>query len=95
MAREQNADRVTKAPSDWFPWNYRRTLIYEVPFGRGVFLDLTSLPGTATFELFGYEIQLLPRGLIIDRQEYPWRAAAPSTLRPAPATPNRAQPAPQ
>ena len=22
MALEQNADRVTKARSDWFPWNY-------------------------------------------------------------------------
>ncbi len=26
MARGQNADRVTKVPSDWFPWNYRQTL---------------------------------------------------------------------
>jgi len=25
MAREQNADRVAKAPSDWLPWNYRQT----------------------------------------------------------------------
>jgi len=27
MAREQNAERVTKAPSDWLPWNYRQTLM--------------------------------------------------------------------
>jgi len=27
MALEQHAERVTKAPSDWFPWNYRQTLI--------------------------------------------------------------------
>ena len=25
-AREQHAERVTKAPSDWLSWNYRPTL---------------------------------------------------------------------
>ena len=39
-----------------------------------------TLPGTATFELFGHEIQLLPRVLIIDRREYPWRPNATITL---------------
>jgi hypothetical protein len=72
-----------------------RSVPYEVPFGQCVFLDLSSLPGTVTFELFGHEIQLLPRVLIIDRQEYPWRPDAAITLRPAPATPNPAQPGPQ
>jgi hypothetical protein len=72
-----------------------RSVPYEVPFGRCVFLDLSSLPGTVTFDLFGHEIQLLPRVLIIDRQEYPWRHDAAITLHPAPATPKRAQPAPQ
>ena len=72
-----------------------RSVPYEVPFGRCVFLDLSSLPGTVTFDLFGHEIQLLPRVLIIDRQEYPWRPDVAITLRPAPATPNRAQPTPQ
>jgi hypothetical protein len=72
-----------------------RPVPYEVPFGRCVFMDLSSLPGTVTFELLGHEIQLLPRVLIIDRQEYPWRRDAAITLSPASATPNRAQPAPQ
>jgi len=27
MARGQNAERVIKAPSVWFPWNYRQTLM--------------------------------------------------------------------
>ena len=67
---------------------------YEVPFGRCVFLDMSSLPGTVTFDLFGHEIQLLPRVLIIDRQEYPWRANAAITLRPALAAPHQAQPTP-
>ena len=26
MALEYHAEVVTKAPSDWFPWNYRQTL---------------------------------------------------------------------
>ena len=26
MALEHHAEAVTKAPSDWFPWNYRQTL---------------------------------------------------------------------
>jgi hypothetical protein len=73
----------------------QRSVPYEVPFGRCVFLDLSSLPGTATFDLLGHEIQLLPRVLIIDRQEYPWRRDAAITLHPAPATPKRAQAAPQ
>ena len=72
-----------------------RAVPYEVPFGKCVFLDLSSLPGTVTFDLLGHEIQLLPRVLIIDRQEYAWRANAAITLHPAPAAPNRAQPAPQ
>ena len=49
-----------------------RPVPYEVPFGRCVFMDATFLPGTVTFQLFGHEIELLPRVLIIDHQEYPW-----------------------
>lgn len=45
-----------------------------VPFGRVKFLDTTFLPGTVTFELFGHEIELLPRTLIVDKQEHPWRS---------------------
>jgi transposase len=26
MALEQRPEAVTKAPSEWFPWNYRQTL---------------------------------------------------------------------
>src|ERR1035437_5564679 len=34
---------------------------YDVPFGKCVFMDTTFLPGTVTFDLFGHEIELLPR----------------------------------
>lgn len=49
-----------------------RSVPYEVPFGQVVFMDAAFLPGTVTMQLFGHEIELLPRVLIIDRQEHPW-----------------------
>ena len=82
------------SPSTTLLFDKPRDVPYEVPFGRCVFLDMSSLPGTVTFDLFGHEIQLLPRVLIIDRQEYPWRANAAITLRPALAAPHQAQPTP-
>jgi hypothetical protein len=65
---------------------------YDVPFGRCVFMDTTFLPGTVTFQLFGHEIELLPRVLIIDHQERPWVSGQPITLHPienSPAQPRR------
>ena len=47
---------------------------FDVPFGKCLFEDTTFQPGTIVFQLFGHEIQLLPRVLIIDRQEYPWQS---------------------
>ena len=57
---------------------------YPVPFGKCVFMDTTFLPGTVTFQLYGHEIELLPRALIIDRQEHPWLSDNPITLHPVP-----------
>jgi hypothetical protein len=45
---------------------------YAVPFGKCVFMDTTFLPGTVAFQLYGHEIELLPRVLVVDRQEHPW-----------------------
>jgi hypothetical protein len=61
-----------------------RPVPYEVPFGKCVFMDTTFLPGTITFDLFGHEIELLPRALIIDREEHRWRpeATIPLPRRP-------------
>jgi hypothetical protein len=53
-----------------------RPVPYDVPFGSCVFMDTISLPGTVTFEMFGHVIELLPRVLIIDRREYPWRSTS-------------------
>lgn len=46
----------------------------EAPFGKVVFRDTTFLPGTITLSIFGHEIELLPRVLVIDQQERPWRS---------------------
>jgi hypothetical protein len=48
--------------------------VTNLPFGGMIFQDPTFLPGTATLRLFGHEIELLPRVLIIDKKEIPWRA---------------------
>ncbi len=47
---------------------------FPVPFGQCIFMDTTFLPGTITFNLFGHEIELLPRVLIIDKTEHPWQS---------------------
>lgn len=51
-----------------------RPVPFEVPYGRCVFMDTTFLPGTVVFELFGYQVQLIPRVLTIDEtNELLWR----------------------
>ena len=59
-----------------------------VPFGKVKFEDLTYLPGTVTFDLFGHEIELLPRTLYINRKAHPWNSnegiTLSSTDKPAP-----------
>lgn len=53
-----------------------REVPYQVPFGKCVFMDTTFLPGTIVFDLFGHEIQLIPRVLTIDQKEIPWQSNA-------------------
>ena len=48
----------------------------NIPFGEIVFQDLTFLPGTVTLNLFGHEVELLPRVLIIDKEEHAWKTGA-------------------
>ena len=59
----------------------------QSPFGKVIFHDLMYLPGTVTFDLFGHEIELLPRVLIIDHQEHPWRSDATIELHSAESLP--------
>src|ERR1035438_8148101 len=51
-----------------------RPVPYAVPFGNCIFMDTTFLPGTVTLQLFGHEIELLPRVLVLDHEEHPWRS---------------------
>jgi hypothetical protein len=66
-----------------------RVVPYDIPFGKCVFMDTTFLPGTIVFDLFGHEIQLIPRVLTIDKTEIPWqseKSIAVSGTNSAPAT---------
>jgi hypothetical protein len=59
-----------------------RPVPYAVPFGKCVFMDTTFLPGTVTLEVFNHQLELLPRVLVIDRQEHPWLSESTITLHP-------------
>ncbi|MFO1501417.1 MAG: hypothetical protein U1G07_24015 [Verrucomicrobiota bacterium] len=48
----------------------------NVPFGKVVYFDTTFLPGSVVLSLFGHEIQLLPRVLLIDNRETAWQSGA-------------------
>lgn len=45
---------------------------FEVPFGKCVFMDLTSLPGSVTLQLFGHQVELMPRRTIVDGEARTW-----------------------
>ena len=64
-----------------------RSVPFDVPFGRCVFLDTTFLPGTVTLQIAGHEIELLPRVLVIDHREHTWNATSPIQLGPAAVSP--------
>jgi hypothetical protein len=51
------------------------------PWGRVKYADLTYLPGVITLELFGHEIELLPRTLYVNRHAIPWTSGTNLTLR--------------
>lgn len=63
-----------------------RHVPFALPFGECVFLDPMFQPGTVVMRFNGYEIQLLPRVLTIDRQEIPWKSNTPIELHPPPPT---------
>jgi hypothetical protein len=53
-----------------------------VPFGSVIYEDLTFLPGVVTFDLFGHEIELLPRALIANKQLVSWQSGMTMDLWP-------------
>jgi len=64
-------------------------VLRPVPFGRVIYEDLTFLPGVVTFDLFGHEVELLPRALVANRQAIPWQSGVTIDLWPTnkPAVP--------
>ena len=67
-------------------------VLQPIPFGRVIYEDLTFLPGVVTFDLFGHEIELLPRVLIVNKQEVPWHSGATVDLWPTNKPPGPPQP---
>ena len=61
------------------------------PSGRVIYHDLTFLPGVVTFDLFGHEIELLPRALVANKKMIPWQSGQTIDLWPTnkPAQPPR------
>jgi hypothetical protein len=58
-----------------------------VPFGKVIYEDLTFLPGVVTFDLFGHEVELLPRVLIINKKETAWNTVVTLLATNKPAVP--------
>jgi hypothetical protein len=54
-----------------------------VPFGQLVFSDTTYLPGTVTLHCFGHEVEMLPRTLLVNRREIPWKKGLTLRLTPS------------
>ncbi len=51
-------------------------------FGELRFQDATYLPGTVTLLAFNHEIELIQRGLVLDRQERGWQVGLTADLTP-------------
>ncbi len=51
-------------------------------FGKLLFTDLTVLPGVITLDVFGHEVELLPRTLVINRKLIPWSERQEIRLNP-------------
>ncbi len=69
----QLADRhaIQRPP---FRFSEAHPVPFDVPYGRVIFLDTTVLPGTVTMQLFGHEIEFIPRVLVLDHSEHAWRS---------------------
>ena len=48
----------------------------NLPFGEILMQDPLYLPGSVTMRLFGHQIEVLPRTLIIDQSERAWQTGA-------------------
>ncbi|HXG48933.1 MAG TPA: hypothetical protein VNO52_15020, partial [Methylomirabilota bacterium] len=53
------------------------------PFGRMLYEDLRSFPGIVTLDLFGHEIELRPRELVVNGRALSWQTNRVIALRAA------------
>lgn len=59
--------------------NLPQTVVFDrpitnAPMGQVMFIDSTFLPGTLTFDFFGHEVELIPRVLVVNKREVPWKS---------------------
>lgn len=57
--------------------------VVPLPFGRRLAEDLTFQPGTLAMDLFGHEIEIAPRVMVINRREVAWVTNQVIRLKPA------------
>ena len=55
----------------------------NLPYGEILQQDALYLPGTVTMRLFGHQIQVLPRTLVVDQKERPWKPGDEIVIRDA------------
>ncbi|MCS1408049.1 MAG: hypothetical protein M2R45_01214 [Verrucomicrobia subdivision 3 bacterium] len=53
----------------------------DIPYGKILFFDTTYLPGTVTFDLFGHEVEIMSRTLILNFEEHPWQSGEVVSLK--------------
>jgi hypothetical protein len=56
----------------------------NLPFGEVLMQDALYLPGSVTLRLCGHVVEILPRTLIVDKQEHPWKAQGDLEIAGAP-----------
>jgi hypothetical protein len=66
--------------------------LQRAAFGRVIYEDLTSLPGIVTFNLFDHAVELMPRTLVVNGREVPWRRGLTLELWPTNKPPEKPMP---
>jgi hypothetical protein len=80
-------ESLANEPATLITFDNPKPVPYPVPFGQCVFMDTTFLPGTVTFQMFGHELELLPRVMILDHEEKQWLSGETIVLPRATPTP--------
>ncbi len=79
-----SGERTTTNTATILEFSQVRPVPFAVPFGQCIFLDPLFLPGTVVLDVFGHEVQLMPRVLTIDKVERPWRTGEEIKLQALP-----------